>query len=110
MSQVAQMMLHALGRLEAQQASEFRSLHQRLDLQDRRNAEWRHYMLRRLDSPPPPKRNGSGSLKTVIRFLQINAMLGFVIAGTLGYKQPEAFREMLVAMAAKITLGLIGGG
>ena len=105
MSQVA-FLMQTLGRLEAKLEAGFQEVHRRLDTQDRSYAEWRRYMLRRMDTPR--KKSGSnGHVK--LRYLQLIAALCFVIAGTLGYKQPLAFRETITAIAAKVTLGLIGG-
>ena len=86
MSQAAWMM-HTLGRLEAQQASEFRSLHRRLDLQDRNDAEWRRFMLKRMDSIPR-KRNGNGH----IPYGRISVLLLLIVIGALGHLAPAALK------------------
>lgn len=99
--------MHALGEMRAEVRIGFREVHRRLDIQDRDAAEWRRYMLRRMDLPRP--KNGNGHAKLILRFLQANLMIMFIVAGVLGYKQPEAFRDALIALAAKVTLGLIGG-
>jgi hypothetical protein len=89
MSQVA-LLMQTLGRIEARQEMGFQEVNRRLDLQDRRDIEWRRHTVMTLRHI---EKNGNG--KSHIPYGKISVLLLLIVIGTLGHLAPTATRAAI---------------
>ena len=90
-----------IGILQTTVLTGFRDVHRRIDDQDRSAAEWRRYMLRRLDKKNGNGRNGGRT------YGKVACILGLVIIGTLIQVWPKEVGTAALKLGERLLLGAV---